>query len=295
MQTLWRLHIRPGGRHDGAFSTDFCLANHIVGMGWPIPKGPRRSKDFEWYKEAAAEDYPPPDYSWHSVWTFVETASVGDLVWFRHPDGRYFVAELKGEWEYRWDGDHVPADICNFRPARIVEAGLADSVPGKVVSCFIRGKTFQPIRALGMLAFAGEIVGKPAEETLSGDLFDYLGASDLEDLVAVYLQTQGWYILPCTRTPNTPRYEFVLVHNKTGQRGIVQVKSGNTAILATSYGGDLPTFLFAACGEYGDHLPKNVSVIARSDLVAFMSGKQQFLPDAAKRWIALVGRKNSAP
>lgn len=289
MTSLWRLHVRPnGGDKDARLSTAFCLEQGIVGMGWAVPNSEvESSADFEWYKAKAQEQYDG-NHSWYSVWRFAE-AEVRDLVWFRDVGGRYYLAELIGPWAYCYSGAHVRADIVNFRKARIVSVGLADAVPGKIIACFRPTRTFQSISAPGMLAFAQKLMGSPITETARGDLFDYLNDADIENIVFVYLQREGWYVLPGTRRRDTPHYEFVLVNRATSERAIVQVKSGGTSIDASSYQGPEKAFLFAACGKYGTTIPRHVTLISRDQLIAFMRDEPKAQTSAVKCWIDLVG------
>jgi hypothetical protein len=287
MTNLWRLHVRPdAGEGDVVFSTNFCLQNSLIGMGWLITRPEiTRSSDFDWYRRAASEEY---GNRWSSVRNFVESVREGDLVWFRDPDGCYYVAEVTGPWEYRYEGDHIRADIVNIRPARIHKVGLADRVPGKIIACFRPPRTLQRIDSPEMLIFTQHLMGLPSEVSESADVLDYLTAEDLENVVAIYLQTRGWLIIPGTRRCDTPHYEFVLVHGRTGERAIVQVKSGNTWLNATAYEGPTKTFLFAASGSYGNVIPNNVDAIKPSTLRDFMIEHQQLLPDAVVKWMEIA-------
>jgi len=239
MRKLWRLHIRPsGGDGNVKKSLDLCLDRSIVGMGWPVPEEDvKASTDLEWYKAAAIREYEE-NTSWHSVWTFAESVQLGDLVWFRNLQGRYYLAEITGPWQYAYqDKAAIDADIVNFRKARIVEVGLADAVPGKIIACFRPPLCFMPIKSPGMRSFSETLSGVPVTENLVFDLYELMSDVDLENLVFVYLQSCGWYVLPGTRTPTTAHYEFVLVNRESGERAIVQVKSGESGIDAAQYSG----------------------------------------------------------
>lgn len=291
MRTLWRLHIRPYGGHGNvAVSIELCLDRSIIGMGWALPdEEVRSSTDLEWYKGAATRQYSE-NTSWRSVWTFAESAQIGDLVWFRNLEGRFYLAEITGPWRYAYDDEvAVGADIVNFRPARVIKVGLADAVPGKVIACFRPARTFQAIRSPGMLAFSEALAGLPITDTAANDLFEFMSDSDLESLVFVYLQYLGWYVLPGTRTATTAHYEFVLVNRNSGERAVVQVKSGQTGIDASRYDGEEKAFLFAACGNYGTAVPSNAVVITREDLNGFMQSMPQLLPGAVSTWIRVAG------
>lgn len=290
MSTLWRLHIRPkGGACDARLSTQFCLDRNIIGMGWAISDNASgRSVDWEWYK-SAAEGRFGTDKSWHSVWNLATEMQLGDLVWFRHTDGVYYLAEVTGSWEYAHVEENIPADIINFRPARIVKVGLADSVPGAVCSAFVPAKTLQRIGAAHMAEYSAWLVGRESPSLVGSDLLAFLSPTDLENLLCVFLQVQGWMIIPGTRRADTPHYEFVLLNRETGQRAILQAKSGKAEICAIDYEGDTHTFLFAASSVYGMRIPPNVSVISRAEIDAFVRGKPHLLPPAIVNWIGIIG------
>jgi hypothetical protein len=282
MRNLWRLHIRPyGGNGDTAASVALCLDRRIIGMGWAVPEEEvSRSTELEWFKEAAGRQYGE-NTSWHSVWTFAESLQLHDLVWFRNLEGRFYLAEIIGPWQYAYhDEAAIDADVVNFRKARIIEVGLADAVPGKIVACFRPSRTFQAIRSPGMLAFSEKLAGMPVTGDVIPDVFEFMSDADLENLVFVYLQFLGWYVLPGTHTATTAHYEFVLVGRERGERAVVQVKSGHTGIDASQYAGEEKAFLFATSGSYGAEMPPNVVIITREDLNSFMKSMPQLLPRA---------------
>jgi hypothetical protein len=258
-------------------------------MGWPVPQEERRiSDDLEWYINAATREYPD-NTAWHSVWTFAEDVQLHDLVWFRDLNGRFYLAEVTGPWQYDYEDEELRrADIVNFRPVRIIEVGLADAVPGKIIACFRPSRTFQAIRSPGMLAFSEKLAGMPATE-VPPNLFEFMSDVDLENLVMVYLQYLGWYVLPGTRTTTTAHYECILVNQKSGDRAIVQVKSGNTPIDASQYAGNEMAFLFAASGNYGAEIPSNAVIVTNNDLTNFMQNAPHLLPRAVSTWLAIAG------
>ena len=212
---------------------------------------------------------------------------------FRNLEGRFYLAEVIGPWQYAYDDEvAIGADVINFRAARIVEVGLADAVPGKIIACFRPSRTFQPIKSPGMLAFSEKLAGLPVTGEVIPDLFEFMSDADIENLVFVYLQFFGWYVLPGTRTATTAHYEFVLVSRESGERAVVQVKSGHTGIDASQYAGEEKAFLFAASGSYGAQISSNVVIITREDLNSFMRRMPQLLPRAVSTWIGVASRRS---
>jgi hypothetical protein len=79
------------------------------------------------------------------------------------------------------------------------------------------------------------------------------------------------------------------VNRETGERAIVQVKSGGTPIDASSYVGQEKSFLFAASGNYGSENPPNAIIIERRHLSDFMQEMPHLLPRAVRTWVDMVG------
>ena len=140
-----------------------------------------------------------------------------------------------------------------------------------------------------MLAFSAHLAGIPSDNEAVFDLYEFMSDSDIENVVFVYLQVVGWYVLPGTRTATTAHYEFVLVNRETGERAIVQVKSGGTSINASQYAGEEKAFLFAASGDYGSNIPRNTIIITRNELNKFMQKSPHLLPRAVNTWIGIAG------
>jgi hypothetical protein len=140
-----------------------------------------------------------------------------------------------------------------------------------------------------MLEYSETVVGREAKSLRGADLISFLSPTDIENVIAVYLQFTGWIVIPGTRRADTPHYEYVLVHSKRGEKAIVQVKSGSTPIRATDFEDETKAFLFAACGDYGEAIPQNVELIAREELENFIRTQPKLLPAAIHTWIKATG------
>jgi len=79
------------------------------------------------------------------------------------------------------------------------------------------------------------------------------------------------------------------VNRDTGERAVVQVKSGGTWIDASQYAGEEKAFLFAASGNYGSNIPPNTVIITRQELNKFMREMPHLLPRAVSTWIGIAG------
>ena len=74
---------------------------------------------------------------------------------------------------------------------------------------------------------------------------------ETEDLVFLYLQSRGWYVVPNSRKGNTLRFEFMLAHSQTGDKALTQVKTGDVRLNIDAYADHhWHIFLFQSKGHY---------------------------------------------
>ena len=67
----------------------------------------------------------------------------------------------------------------------------------------------------------------------------------------MYLQSRGWYVVPNSRKGNTMRFEFMLACSRTGEKALVQVKTGKVPLNIDSYANDgCRIFLFQSNEHY---------------------------------------------
>jgi hypothetical protein len=119
---------------------------------------------------------------------------------------------------------------------------------------------------------------------------DLLDPIDVEDLVLLYLQQQGWLLIPSSRMHDTPMYEAALRHIDSGQLAVVSVKSGASnpvpiPELAQAAGGAKP-YAYSTHDRYAAP-PSEHGVIAikREELVGFIAAHPELLPPRIARWI----------
>jgi hypothetical protein len=109
-------------------------------------------------------------------------------------------------------------------------------LPGAVERSFGPSRTVQAVNDETAEAYSryiyGQLSGEPTFATNGRpDIFALLSPLDHEDLAALYLQTEGYVLVPSTVKSSTAAYEWVMFHQKTGERAVLQVKSGNAWIL----------------------------------------------------------------
>ena len=295
MTNLFRIHIRPHGGNTDMYATfQYCLANGVLGVGWRVDEI-NETTDWEVY-ERLAETWHDSIQQPHYIYGNIKQ---GDLVWTRDPDGQYFLARVKSGWEY-WTtpaGRQMDIDIANIFRCVFHEVPL-DAVPGRVVSNFgFRGRSIQKIQDPSVRTYSQRLWnGYSGEQVYDVDMADFpdifamLDPEETEDLVFLYLQSRGWYVVPNSRKRNTPRFEFILANAMTGEKALTQVKTGNVRLNFESYC-EHPwrIFLFQSNEYYDGQRADNVTCISRGELLAFLKYHIHLFPQSFRKRLDMVG------
>jgi hypothetical protein len=218
-------------------------------------------------------------------------------VWTRDADGQYYLARVISGWEYwmtpeTWEKD---IDIGNVFRCDIRKIAI-DAVPGKVVACFRASRTIQRIADSKAIEYTKQLWNETTkmgtykvDSTKSKDVFMMLDDEETEDLIFLYLQSQGWYIVPNSRKGDTMRYEYLAVNPITGERALTQVKTGKVILNRDRYReSSCRVFLFQSNELYSGNEYTNITSISRSEVLSFLEKSTNWLPRAifAKYWAA---------
>jgi hypothetical protein len=287
LMKIWRFHIRPSSEDTNPVK--FCIKRGIVGFGWPVDKVPISKSE---YLELGENKYG------YSGWRKAANALLNrvkkdDLIWFRGFDNVYYLSRITGDWEYSSDEENRKADIINFRDAEIYQVGT--NVPGKLVNSFIPGATLQGSNSETLAEYSKNLFNdlsgtkRYSRENKEYDLFELLSYTDLEDLVALYLQIEKELIfVPSSRGKrnDTLFFEYELI-SKNSQQYYAQVKSGNYKIDRNKYKEfPYPIYLFSPAGYSGREL-ENTTSISIQEMRQFIKKHMRLLPDSLKNWIKL--------
>ena len=118
-----------------------------------------------------------------------------------------------------------------------------------------------------------------------------LDHEETEDLIFVYLQSQGWYVIPNSRKRDTMKFEFLVAHSKSGEKATIQVKTGNSPIDVDAYGHlSNKVFLFQSNGYYKN---KNFTddkfvYVSREKLKRFLESNIKLFPSSFKTKLEIV-------
>lgn len=303
-ESLWRINIKPSSK-DGVNPRRFCLEKNILGVGWAV--GESDNMTWEEYEDKALEIYYYEDKinfkkkqgsrSWKSAINIIKyNMKIGDLCWTRDQNGVYYLGRIIGEWEYKGNKEYIDADIINVRRCVWIKIGLIDEVPGKVINSFAARSTVQKVWDNTAVEYSKLLYNQYTSEekyelNLSNkSIYSLLSPDDCENVIGLYLQKEiGYYIIPKTNRLDTVKYEFVLKHKDSGEKAIVQVKSGNVPLNIDSFKGIADkVFLFTTEGSYEGVLNESIEVLNKDNVEEFIFNNIKIMPDVIKRWVEFI-------
>ncbi|MCG0274898.1 MAG: hypothetical protein L5655_01870 [Thermosediminibacteraceae bacterium] len=288
---VWQVDVRPFAATDKD-PAKFCFEEGIVGIGWRVPRKPSIREE---YWEMAKGIYAKDKHWVRAATPFLFQMQENDLVWIKDFAGTYYLGRIEGEWEYRDDPAFLQADLPNIRKCKFFKVGT--DAPGGVVDSFRTGSIVQkindyPVHLFSRIAYnklAGEeFYDIKGEVAWKMDIFSLLTDQELEDIVALFLQQEGYYIIPSSLSKEET-YNFRLAHKTTGERAFVRI-SGNTALNPDFYA-RFPhkTFLFspagyrASSGGY-DH----VVAIKKEEMENFIRSHENLMPFSVRLWLDVM-------
>jgi len=284
---LFRIHIRPkGGSKDMWETFNYCLCNGILGVGWRLNSIKNTKNWDEYFKEASQL------YDNLSICEYImKWVKKDDLVWTRDPGGEYYLAKVISGWEYWISQEAIDRDIDIANIFRVEFRKVSiDEVPGKIVASFRAPRTIQKIedeRAIEYSKYLWNILSEERvyqiDKSKFSDIFMMLDDEETEDLVFLYLQSKGWYVVPNSRKGDTMSFEYLAVNPKTGESALTQVKTGDVPLNRSHYKNyQYKIFLFQSNEKYeGEEIP-NVTCLTKKELSDFLDKSINWLPKKFK-------------
>ena len=292
---VWRLNIKPASQNIDP--REFCLSNNIMGVGWPIQTNSRK---VEWdeYFEKAKQFYKEErkDKGWWPALNAIKNrVKFDDLCWTRDLNGIYYLGRINNKhWQYSTKSLNCQADIVNYRSCIWYKAGEVDSVPGKIVNRFIRGRALEKVTGKTIMEFSKFLFNNLSQENyysadvIEPDFFSLIHSDDCEDIVALFLQNKGYHLIPSSCKKSTANYEYVLKHKEDGHRGVAQVKKGEVDLYLDKYEElNSKVYLFTTKGNYVGEASSNVSVLDKQEVQKFVKNNKYIMPDKVNTWIKM--------
>lgn len=282
---IFRMHIKPDGKASRKRTFEYCLENNLLGVGWKV-QDVDNTKNWEDYYEKAKEKYGKVnqcDYIRKHV-------KVDDLMWTRDKSKGYFLAKVVSEWEY-FNSEasfNENIDIVNIFRVELLAVPIG-AVPGKVIASFRASRACQKIDGKSIKIYSRILwneLSKIQYYDTSNDKFDdiflMLDDEETEDLVFLYLQSIGWYVVPSSRKGDTMSFEYLAINPKTGRRALTQVKTGQSNVPRSSYSNrdsDEHIFLFQTNEKYTEESSGLVTNISRKNIIDFLRESRDWLPE----------------
>jgi hypothetical protein len=294
---LLRIHIRPyGGSATPEETFEYCKKNGLLGVGWRINSNTNIT-DWDEYFSAASKIYENLN-----VCKYIKKwVSKDDLVWTRDTKGEYYLAKVVSGWEYFVDQEAIDKDIDIANIFRVELKWVPiDRVPGKVIACFRAQRTIQEIadeKAVEYSKFLwNSITGTntyAVDTKKFSDIFMLLDDEETEDLVFLYLQSLGWYVVPNSRKADSMSFEYMLICPKTREKALAQIKTGNVSLNKEEYKDyKYKIFLFQSNDLYHGADCDNVTIITRKELNDFIKNNLDLLPGVFKIKFALASGRD---
>ena len=280
---VYRIHIKPsGGEADRQTTFQYCLDNGLLGVGWRINTLTKTRNWDDYYKEASRI------HDGLGICKYIHTwVREGDLAWTRDPTGQYYLAYVKSGWEYWTSQEGIDRDIDIANVFRCVfQKVYLDAVPGKVVAAFYASRAIQKIDDKRARAYSQYLWNKlskkqvyEVEKSEFSDIFMMLDAEETEDLLFLYLQSQGWYVVPNSRRRDMMSFEFIVTNSRNGEKAVTQVKTGEVVLNRDDYR-HLPhkVFLFQSNERYEGTDSENVICVRREELLRFLEERTALFP-----------------
>lgn len=260
---VYKMRLDPGDADEGTDPFEFCKDEEVIGVGHRI-YADRSYETLDQVKQAhweyEAEYYDPNNRSRfnndetldHELSYILEDMEEGDYVWVNRGN-RYALCRVSGDWEVmpnvsQEDRERYDAhDIQNFREAEWSE------IPYFAVPGFVRSHFSGPFGTIKRMRtgvnhstrdlierlfeqdeydqrdkFNLDAIEAYIDEATTQELTDLLGPIGTEDLVLLYLQSNGWKLVGSSMSKNQAEIECEM--HRGDEVGYVQVKSGNATI-----------------------------------------------------------------
>lgn len=282
------MHIKPGGKASRKTTFEYCLEKNLLGVGWQV-QGLDNTQNWEDYHKKAKDKYGKVNQCAY-IHKHIKT---DDLVWTRDKNKGYFLAKVVSGWEYFNSEASIKEniDIVNIFRVELLAVPIG-AVPGKVIASFRASRACQKIAGKPMEIYSrilwnelSQIQYYDTSNECFDDIFLMLDDEETEDLVFLYLQSMGWYVVPSSRKGDTMSFEYLAINPKTGKRALTQVKTGNSNVPRSSYNNrdsDEHIFLFQANEKYAEESSDLLTNISRENIIDFLKESKDWLPENFK-------------
>lgn len=299
--TVWRAKLNSGRGGpefwDGA--KEYSRRANVVGVGWGCPEiNASEGSSLDEVLQAISEIPSWKRSGPQTVSRLANQVAVGDLVWTRDGAGWYWLGRVSGPWHFDVSDEATRWDLNNVRACEWLSDRFRDfQVPGAVVRSFVGTATTlrrvkgEPAARMTTMIYEQALSDAPVVPLTPEEVItDLLDPTDVEDLVLLLLQAEGWILLPSSRMRDTPVYEAAFRHRDDGRMAVVSVKSGTSNPVPIEKlkeaAAQAQAFAFSTHDLYT--CPPEAAGVGRIDipqLVKFMAERPEYLPPRIADWM----------
>ena len=302
---IWRAKLRSGlPGVDHAEQLRHCLSGGLIAIGWgaKLPTGSSLDDVCGWIERS-----PAPSWGRRAAQTvrrFGAEAKIDEFIWTRDTESHFRLCRIAGPYRFDASPAAVKVDSYQVRPVEWAPGHMDDlDVPGAVVRAFVGSSdSFSRIHDLSARMLTPYLWEKthgrepPPVNITEGEVVErILDPYDVEDLIYVWLQVaRGYVAFPRARRPDTPAYEWTMIHRTTHRKAIVQVKTGQTPVdideLMTAADADTDTFAFSTASLYQGDRARLTEVITSEAVLQMARDEPHVLPARIRCWFDMAVR-----
>lgn len=228
MTNIYRLKLFTRKEKDDLIYRKHCIDNKIMAIGW----GDCNCEDgtVDEYVKKANDMYNDSSSFKTGLNYILNEIKKDDYVWTQIDGLKYYLGKIS-EDEVHLDSIQPGVGLTKKCEWKLIEN--FDDIPGQVISNFVgRGITLCKMRFNEDLKQYCDWLyhGKSdSDKPKMKNCFSLFHSDDLEDLVGLYLQKEGYYIIPSTNKKGQKLIEYELI-NDEGEKACVQCKIGNSKV-----------------------------------------------------------------
>jgi hypothetical protein len=271
--SVYGMKLNPGAADPGSNPYEFCKSESVVGVGWSLANEEDYEsieEVYEYHREVYERRTSQGKEGTRlnedgrltaAIRYILKKMEVGDYVWV-NKQNQFALCRVTSDWRVAANltgekqDEYDRRDLQQFRDVDWVDIPYS-LVPGYVRRKFsgrfgplnrmnsgVTEESKQVIEALhsqGNLdsdsSFERERVAEKIERADTERVFDILGASETEDIVISYLQSEGWRIIKSSTSNSQAEIECEMRKEEdcTSIAGYLQVKTGSASLSPESY------------------------------------------------------------
>lgn len=285
--SLWRNRPSHTNVDESLDPVQFSVREGIVGVGWNVETEPGESLSWEEYERRAETADYTDDEGWvRSLRAIHDHMNEGDLCYTRDASGQFYLGRITGPWRYEADPEYKRHALVNVRDCDWYRIrSPEETVPTELLESFQRGSALQRIKNPRLLAFSQRLYEViDSEEHYDIDLpytlDNWLSDDDLQDLLAIYLQTDDdQFLIPSSVDQRPFLADGITINRISADRTLYQIQHQHDDLPPNAYRKDNRRIIYLKRDDDSrPDLPDNVEVLSLDGLKSVFEDRRELLP-----------------